>query len=70
MNKEYKKAQQNYLKALELNPQLHEAHYNIALTYLHEGDIARAKEHVKAALNVKPGETAYQDLLEQIEKAN
>jgi len=69
-NKEYRQAQQYYLKALELNPDFHEAHYNIALTYLQEGDIARAKEHVESALDVKPDETAYRDLLEQIEDNN
>ena len=69
-NKEYRQAQQYYLKALELNPDFHEAHYNIALTYLQEGDITRAKEHVESALDVKPDETAYRDLLEQIEDNN
>ena len=48
-------AQAQYEKALTVEPQLGEAHYNLALTLDRLGDRAAADEHYTQAANLRPG---------------
>lgn len=48
-------AQAQYEKALTVDPELGEAHYNLALTLDRLGDRAAADEHYTQAANLRPG---------------
>ena len=66
-------AEESFLKAIELNPEKHEAHINLASLYLEKGDVDKAEEHVDQALEINPGEEIYQQAKEDIvnwKKAN
>jgi hypothetical protein len=43
----------NYQKAIEVNPQMSEAHYRLGLIYKHIGDEAKAHEEFQAHLQVE-----------------
>ena len=66
-NKEYQKAQVHYLQAVEMNQQFHQAHYNLALTYLQQGNVSEASKHVELALEIEPSEPSYQELKGEID---
>lgn len=44
----------------------HEAHYNLALLYLEFGEYEKARISIEKALDIKPNDSTYQSLLEQI----
>lgn len=61
----YDEAKESLLQAIELEPNFHEAHFNLALVYLEEQNWVRAKNHVAMAAEIKPEEEQYIDLLGQ-----
>ena len=64
---DYEKAQQYYMQTIEKKQQFHQAHYNLALTYLQQGMVPQAKEHVAIALEIEPSESSYQELEKEID---
>lgn len=60
-----KDAKNTLLKAVELDPSLHEAHYNLALVYMDLQESDQAYEHAKKAAEIAPNNQAYNDLLKQ-----
>ena len=64
---DYEKAQQYYMQTIEKNQQFHQAHYNLALTYLQQGMVPQAKEHIAIALEIEPSESSYQELKKEID---
>lgn len=59
-------AKQNLLKVIELDPDFHEAHYNLALLYLDENQTEKAREHLEKAIEIEPEQKEYTDLLKQL----
>ncbi len=59
-------AKTNLLKVIEMNPDFHEAYYNLALIYLDEKSLNKAKIYAEKAVELKPGEENYEKTLEQI----
>jgi len=53
-------------KVIELNPDFHEAHYNLALVYLNENQLDLAKEHATKALDLRPNQKEYKELVGKI----
>ncbi|SEM28445.1 rhomboid protease GluP [Mesobacillus persicus] len=53
-------------QVVELNPQFHEAHYNLSLIYLEQGSLNEAKTYAENALNLQPDNKDYQELVERI----
>lgn len=45
---------QQFTAALKFNPELAEAHYGLALALLRKGEAARAREHLRRALTIRP----------------
>ncbi|MFS0780926.1 rhomboid family intramembrane serine protease [Bacillus sp. 1P06AnD] len=64
--KKYGEAQLHYEKAVKMNPDFHQAHYNLALTYLHQQNIQGAKKESDLALELEPKEESYKKLNNQI----
>lgn len=54
-------AQDHFLNALAVNPDLAEAHYNIALTLDKLGKHGEATEHFQVALDLAPNDPRIQD---------
>lgn len=52
--------------AIELQPEFHEAHFNLALIYYEQGNIEKAKEHASIAEEIS-GQKKYRDFLTEIE---
>lgn len=57
-------AERSLLKAIELEPNFHEAHYNLALVYLQEQEFEKAKLHAEKAVEISPNQD-YLRLLNQ-----
>lgn len=58
-------AEKSLLKVLELEPNFHEAHYNLALVYIEKNDYENAKLHAEKAVEINPNNKDYVDLLNQ-----
>ncbi len=63
---QYREAAQDYLRAIEIRPQSHVAHYNLAKVFLELGDRERAAAEAKIAVKLYPS-ADYQALLSQIQ---
>jgi hypothetical protein len=63
---QYSEAAQDYQRAIEIRPQSHVAHYNLAKVFLELGDRERAAAEAKIALGLHPS-ADYQALLTQIQ---
>ncbi|MCM3566617.1 rhomboid family intramembrane serine protease [Neobacillus mesonae] len=59
-------AKSHLQKAIELNPDFHEAFYNLALIYLDENNINEAKVNAEKAVKLKPNHKPYADLVKEI----
>ncbi len=62
----FQEAKAHLHEVIELNPEFHEAFYNLSLVYYHEEDLAEAKEYASEALSLEPSNQDYQNLLEEI----
>ena len=56
-----------YKQTIEKSQQFHQAHYNLALTYLQQGKVSQAKGQVVIALEIEPSEPSYQELKKEID---
>jgi tetratricopeptide (TPR) repeat protein len=65
---QYNEAAQDYQRAIEIRPQSHVAHYNLAKVFLELGDGERAAAEAKIAVKLYPS-ADYQALLNQIQAA-
>ncbi|MCP3741402.1 rhomboid family intramembrane serine protease [Rossellomorea sp. BNER] len=61
-------AENHLQKAIELEPDFHEAHYNLALVLGDKADLKTAFVHAKKALELKPDEKSYQQLVDRLEE--
>lgn len=62
----YEDAREHLEKAVELQPEFHEAHFNLALIHYEQGDSEKAKEHAERANEISDQEK-YRDFLKSIE---
>lgn len=62
---DFEKAKSHYLKAVELSPGSHIAHYNLAMTLARTGDSENAMRHARMALEISPL-AEYQQLIQQL----
>lgn len=62
----YEDAKKHFKKAIELEPDFHEAHFNLASIYYEQGDIEAAKKHASKAEEISDQEK-YRDFLKEIE---
>lgn len=58
-------AKESLLKAIKVDPKMHEAHYNLALVYLDAQEVEKAKEHAEKAVELSSNNQDYTNLLEQ-----
>ncbi len=62
--KNYKGAQENYLKAISVDPANGVFHNNLGWAYMEEGEIKKAEDEIRAALRIDPErEYIYYDTL-------
>ncbi|WP_420489364.1 rhomboid family intramembrane serine protease [Neobacillus niacini] len=61
-------AKSHLLKVIELDPDLPEAYYNLALIYLEENDIMKARENAKRAAEIKPSQQEYAELVQELNR--
>lgn len=61
-------AKNHLLKVVDINPDFHEAYYNLALVYLEEKEYKEAQKHAIQAVDLKPDQSEYQKTLEQINR--
>ncbi|WP_285768914.1 rhomboid family intramembrane serine protease [Peribacillus sp. SI8-4] len=60
-------AKDYYEKSIKANPELHQAHYNLALIQMKLGAYAQAKEQAEKAVELAPDNKSYAKLLKKIE---
>ncbi|MFP7477784.1 rhomboid family intramembrane serine protease [Terribacillus saccharophilus] len=60
------KSAQDYERLVELTPEDHAAHYNLALVLQTEGKEKEALEHAKKAVELKPDESQYEQLQQEL----
>ncbi len=60
-------AKMQYEQAIEQNPKLHEAYYNLALVNINLKEEIEAKKHVNKAIELDPSNESYKKLLKQLE---
>lgn len=67
-NKNLTRAKEFYLKAIQQKESFHQAHYNVALVYLEEKNMEKAKYHAGRAHELKPSEPIYKKKKTQLDK--
>ncbi len=60
------KAKQDLEKAVQVKPDMAEAHFNLALIYQKKGRLNQAKEEAEKAASLKPGQEDFQQLLRSL----
>ncbi|OLN23526.1 hypothetical protein BTO30_05170 [Domibacillus antri] len=60
-------AEQHLKQAIEERANFHEAHYNLALIYVENGQLEEARKSVGEALTYAPDETQYQELANKLD---
>ena len=63
---EYVQAKVQYEKAIEQNPQLHEAYYNLALVHIRLQEYTEAKQRLEKAIELDPSNESYSKLVKKI----
>ena len=61
-------AKNHLLKVIELEPDLSEAYYNLALILLEEKDLQQAKSYAEKAANLNPEKHEYSDIVDEINR--
>ncbi len=59
-------AKSHLLKVIQLDPDLPEAYYNLALIYLEKNDLPNAKENAQKAADLKPDQQEYAELVQEL----
>jgi rhomboid protease GluP len=62
-------AKVHYKLAINKNKRFHEAHYNLALVYLKENNLPKAKEYISNAVKLIPENSDYKELQNYINEA-
>ncbi|MBI4023481.1 MAG: tetratricopeptide repeat protein [Verrucomicrobia bacterium] len=65
---QFDQAIQCYERALQVNPNVVETHYNLAMTLMRQGNCAKAEEHLRAALTLRPAWSPAQRALDEIRR--
>jgi rhomboid protease GluP len=65
---ELKEAKSHLLKVIELDPDLPEAYYNLALIYLEGNDLLNAKENADKAAEIRPSQQEYVELVQELNR--
>lgn len=60
-------AKVQYQKAIEQNPDFHEAYYNLALVYISLQENDQAKNYVQKAIELSPSNESYKTLLKKLD---
>ncbi|GEL09033.1 rhomboid protease GluP [Salisediminibacterium halotolerans] len=63
----YSEAERLFREVIELNPEFHEAYYNLALVLHEQGDSDEASVYIDRAVELAPENTNYQELQEEIQ---
>ena len=63
---EYDQAKVQYEKAIEQNPQLHEAYYNLALVHIRLQEYTEAKQRLEKAIELDPSNESYSKLVKKL----
>ncbi|SDM18625.1 rhomboid protease GluP [Bacillus sp. OK048] len=61
-------AKSHLLKVINLDADLPEAYYNLALIYLEENDLLNARENATKAAELKPSQQEYVDLIQELNR--
>ncbi len=61
-------AKSHLLLVINMDPDLPEAYYNLALIYLEENDLLNAKEKAEKASGLKPDQQEYADLVQELNR--
>ncbi|WP_335487092.1 rhomboid family intramembrane serine protease [Neobacillus niacini] len=61
-------AKSHLLLVINMDPDLPEAYYNLALIYLEENDLLKAKEKAEKASGLKPEQQEYADLVQELNR--
>ncbi|WP_147532355.1 rhomboid family protein [Bacillus marasmi] len=59
-------AEDHLMNVVEIDPNFHEAFYNLALLNINNQELIKAKENAMAAYNIEPDRKEYKDLLNEI----
>lgn len=62
----YADAEKHLLKTIKLNPEMHEAYYNLSLLYLQSGQEDKAIEYLEKAVRLNPDDAVYKKRLDEI----
>ena len=65
----YDEAAVNYREAIDLNPEFHQAYYNLALVYAQMGDLENAESSIDKAIELEPNDETYQEMAKTIHDA-
>jgi rhomboid protease GluP len=63
---DYNAATVNLERTIQLDPDFHEAHYNLALVYAELNQLDKARQSIRAAVKLKPNENSYKQLLKKL----
>ena len=66
---QYDEAAVNYREAIDLNPEFHQAYYNLALVYAQMGDLENAESSIDKAIELEPNDETYQEMAKTIHDA-
>jgi rhomboid protease GluP len=61
-----KEAETNLKRAIVINPNFHEAHFNLALILFQQQYYDKAEQHVRKAIEIDPNNEKYQELLREM----
>ncbi|PLR89509.1 rhomboid family intramembrane serine protease [Bacillus sp. T33-2] len=59
-------AKKHLHRAIDMKPEFHEAHFNLALIYLDQNNATEAKTYAENAVEIEPDRTEYKDILDKI----
>ncbi|HWO77636.1 MAG TPA: rhomboid family intramembrane serine protease [Bacillus sp. (in: firmicutes)] len=63
---QYELAATHLKKVIEIDPKYHQAYYNLALLYYHDGKIEEAYEFATQARDIKPNDEQYRSLVDEL----
>ncbi|MED4192832.1 tetratricopeptide repeat protein, partial [Halalkalibacterium halodurans] len=64
----YEEAEEHLQKTIDLEPKMHEAHYNLALVYDELDERQKALESAQEAVRLDPGNEKYDTFLRSLEE--
>jgi rhomboid protease GluP len=64
----FEQARDNYEMAIEQFPDMHQAHFNLALVYKELGNSQKAREHAETAIQLAPDDGHYKKIMKQFDQ--